>query len=135
MDVRRFEGDQLRYWPGMNMPTAPQSLPNELWFHQVTITIHKDSAFILKVPVVVKDGQMTYSDSVGGFYAYKGEVGTNKNSSIFIHGSLSESRYTGHSRHGTPFYIAVSYFNAEAEGDKLVLQVGNLGKLVFRKVD
>jgi len=136
MDVRDIGEGKVRYWPGMNLPSAPKSVGNEVWFHQVTISIYQDSVSIWKVPVVVKNASIIYSDSTGGFFVYKGEVQRTAKASVNIYGQLVERKHTGagHSSHATPFYAVVSYSDVSVDGDKLQVGTANLGQLIFRRV-
>ncbi|WP_345117776.1 hypothetical protein [Hymenobacter algoricola] len=44
------------------------------WYHENRLLIRGDSAFLEKMPVVIKDGEKGYSASDGGFYTYKGRI-------------------------------------------------------------
>lgn len=52
------------------------------WYHENTLTIRGDSAFLQEAPIVIKDGQKSYSASDGGFYEYKGIISQHGDSTI-----------------------------------------------------
>jgi hypothetical protein len=132
--VRKATEGILVFYPGMYVENVESSI-DKSWYHQVTITIHKDSVTIIRMPIYVKDNQILYSDSIGGFYYYKGIIVRLADSTIVIRAYLDSTRYMPHHGTGTPYYVSDRYSKVEAEGNKLTLQAGYLGRLTFRRIE
>src|SRR5688572_21042852 len=102
--VRKATEGTLVFYPGKYIQNVENSI-DKSWFHQVTITIYNDSVTILRTPIFVKDNQVFYSDSTGGFYHYKGTVVRLPDSSVVIRADLDSTRYVLRYATGTPYYI------------------------------
>lgn len=98
-------------WPGIITGwTEIQDPLNRQWFHQVIITFKGRTATITKEPFYVKDGTVHFSDAIGGFYYYKGDVEYEKTDKTFnISCSLSSCKYCPKSATATPLYTYESY--------------------------
>jgi hypothetical protein len=132
--VRKATEGSLVFYPGMYIRDIENSI-DKSWFHQVTITIHNDSVTIARTPIVIKDNQIVYSDSIGGFYHYKGIVVQLEDSSIVIRAYLDSTKHVPYHGTGTPFYVRNGYSKIKVDGNNLILQAGYLGRLTFRKVE
>ena len=99
-----------RFWPGVfEQGSNIDSLGNK-WFHEVIIKIKKDSVRISKKPFFIKDGLKNYSNSLGGFYYYKGDIEYDKeNKSFTIFSSLDSCSFCPKLATATPRFSRVSY--------------------------
>lgn len=55
---------------------------SEVWYHEHELVVKNDKVIIKASPIAIKNGQLTYSASDGGFYTYEGKIHYKNNDPI-----------------------------------------------------
>jgi len=101
--------DKTTYWPGIYNFSDNKNDLDESWHHVVIISIHDTLISIQKRPFWTKNGQITYSDSTGGFYTYKGNIFKVNDTTFNLKGDLLKCTYCPRTATATPRYIHAFY--------------------------
>ena len=112
--------DGAAYIPGVYNMKAISFPGDEKWYHEVTMSVSDSSLIIEKKPLRVKDNVISYSDSTGGLYYYRGAVKQVNDTTFRILATLDSCKYCPRGGTAVPRYTLITYLIHLNKGNWIV---------------